>query len=257
MKELRRRIGRHLAEPDEKRRYVRDLFSGIAGRYDLTNDVMSLGLHRRWKKLLVELSDPAPESSVLDVATGTGDLALRSARHMSDGEGDAAEGARRRGQVVGADLTGEMLDVARQRSGSESVRWVQADGLELPFPDRSFDRVMVGYGLRNLANLERGITEIRRVLRPGGEIHSLDFARPRSPFLRRLYLRYLELSTAAVGWLLHRDPEAYVYIPESLRRFPHQSELAAMFGEAGFERYGFVDLLFGTMAIHFARKPDG
>lgn len=244
MKGLRRRIARHLAEPGEKRRYVRDLFAGIARRYDLTNDVMSLGLHRRWKHLLLELANLSPGDSVLDLATGTGDLAIR-----------AAEGTDVR--AVGVDLTREMLEVAGERDGSRRVRWVQGDALELPFPDGSFDRVLVGYGLRNLAELERGIGEIRRVLKPGGGIFSLDFAKPRSGLLRRMYLGYLELSTAAVGWVLHRDPEAYVYIPESLRRFPDQAEQADLFREAGFERCGFVELVFGTMAIHFAWKPSG
>lgn len=254
MEELRRRIGRHLSGREEKRRYVRDLFSGIAGRYDLTNDVMSLGLHRRWKDMLVELADPSPDAAVLDLATGTGDLAIRAARHMTP-EGEVDESAAEAGPVVGADLTREMLEVAGERRGSERVQWMQADGLELPFPDRTFDRVLIGYGLRNLADLDRGLREIRRVLRPGGEAYSLDFAHPPARMVRRLYLKWLDVSTAAVGWLLHRDPEAYVYIPESLRRFPTQPELAERFRAAGFDRCGYVDLLFGTMAIHFARRP--
>lgn len=250
MDEIRRRIDRHLSGPDEKRRYVRDLFSGVAGRYDLTNDVMSLGLHRRWKSLLVAFAELPSDGWVLDLASGTGDLALRAARRMSGSAGEGGEG-----RVVAADLTRRMLTVARERPGAERVEWVQADGLELPFPDGAFDRVLVGYGLRNLADLDRGLREIRRVLRPGGEIFSLDFGHPPSRTLRRLYLRWLDLSTAAVGWLLHRDPESYVYIPESLRRFPTQPELATRFREAGFDRYGYVDLLFGTMAILFARRP--
>ncbi len=247
MKEIRHRIDRHLSEPDQKRRYVRELFSGVAGRYDLTNDVMSLGLHRRWKRLLVELADPGPDAAVLDLATGTGDLALRAARRGRE------EG---RGRVVGADLTLRMLDVAAERPDADRVDWVQADGLVLPFPDGTFDRILVGYGLRNLADLDGGLREARRVLRPGGEIFSLDFGHPPSRHLRRLYLKWLDLSTAAVGWLLHRDPESYLYIPESLRRFPEQPELAARLRNAGFDRCGYVNLLFGTMAILFGRRPE-
>jgi demethylmenaquinone methyltransferase/2-methoxy-6-polyprenyl-1,4-benzoquinol methylase len=124
------------------------------------------------------------------------------------------------------------------------------------WPDGAFDRILVGYGLRNLADLDAGLREARRVLRPGGEIFSLDFGHPPSNLLRRLYLKWLDLSTAAVGWLLHRDPESYLYIPESLRRFPGQPELAARLRNAGFDRCGYVNLLFGTMSILFGRRPE-
>lgn len=240
---IRDRIREHLRGPEEKRAYVRSLFGDIAPRYDLTNDVMSFGLHRRWKRHALELADLPEEGRVLDLAAGTGDLAASAARELD-------------GTAVALDLTREMLRTGIDRHGGDAVSWVQGDALDLPFPDRSFDRVLVGYGLRNLADLRAGLEEILRCLRPGGRLVSLDFARPRSDLLRRLYLRYLEVSTAAVGWLLHRDPEAYLYIPESLRRFPDQDALLAMLEEAGFSRFGYVDLLFGTMAIHFAERPQ-
>lgn len=240
---IRGRIREKLGGTDEKRAYVRSLFSGIAPRYDLTNDVMSFGLHRMWKRQTVELAELPPEGRVLDLAAGTGDLAATAAAETD-------------GIVVALDLTREMLQAGVDRHGRGEISWVQGDGLNLPFPDRSFDRVLVGYGLRNLADLEEGLREILRCLRPGGMLVSLDFARPRSRLLRAAYLRYLEASTAAAGWLLHRDPEAYLYIPESLRRFPEQEGLLEMMEEAGFARYGYVDLLFGTMAIHFAERPE-
>lgn len=239
---IRDRIAEHLDSPEEKRSYVRSLFGGIAPRYDLTNDVMSLGLHRRWKRYAVELADLPDDARVLDLAAGTGDLAAA-----------AAEDGRRK--VVAVELTREMIEAGADRPGTGPVAWVQGDALELPFPDRSFDRVLVGYGLRNLADLRAGLREIRRCLRPGGRLVSLDFARPSPDLLRALYFRYLEASTAAVGWLLHRNPEAYLYIPESLRRFPDQDRLLELLEEAGFARYGYVDLLFGIMAIHFADRP--
>lgn len=242
---IRDRIRKHLVDPGEKREYVRSLFAGIARRYDITNDVMSLGLHRRWKRMLLDLARLPPNGRVLDLAAGTGDLALEARDRLGEGSG----------VVVAADLTREMLEIARQRPGAEGVEWVEADALGLPFPPGSFDRVVVGYGLRNLAELETGLEETFRVLRPGGRLLSLDFGKPRSPLLRRSYLRYLEASTAAVGWLLHRDPEAYLYIPESLRRYPGQDELVDLLGRAGFVSCGYVDLLFGTMALHFAERP--
>lgn len=239
---IRDRIREQLGGPEEKRAYVRSLFGGIASRYDLTNDVMSFGLHRRWKRHALELADLPEDGRVLDLAAGTGDLAAAATRETD-------------GAVVALDLTREMLETGIDRYGTDAISWVQGDALDLPFPDRSFDRVLVGYGLRNLADLEAGLQEILRCLRPGGRLVSLDFARPRSELLRGLYFRYLEASTAAVGWLLHRDPEAYLYIPESLRRFPDQDALVEMLEEAGFSRFGYVDLLFGTMAVHFAERP--
>lgn len=243
---LRRRIREGTRAPDRKRAYVRDLFGRIAGRYDLTNDVMSFGLHRRWKRRLLDMAHLEPGHRVLDLAAGTGDLAL-GARRRTGGEGT----------VVAADLTPEMMEVGRERPGAREVTWVRADALELPFGGASFDRVVVGYGLRNFADLPASLREIRRCLVPGGRLLSLDFAKPPDRRLRKLYLRYLEASTTAVGWLLHRDPEAYLYIPESLRQYPSQEGLCRALEEAGFRECGWVDLVFGTMAIHFARRPAG
>lgn len=240
---LREDIRQRISDSDRKRRFVRGLFGRIARRYDLTNDVMSFGLHRRWKRRLVELAELAPGHRVLDLAAGTGDLALRAVERTG------------RGLVAAADLTPEMVEVGRERPGAEQVAWVGADALELPFADESFDRVLIGYGLRNFPDLGRSLAEIHRCLEPGGRLLSLDFAKPPRRWLRRVYLRYLDVSTAAVGWLLHRDPEAYLYIPESLRAYPSQEGVCDAMEGAGFETCGWIDLVFGTMAIHFAHKP--
>lgn len=240
---MRRRIRRHLGEAEEKRRFVRDLFGRIAGRYDLTNDVMSFGLHRRWKDRLVAAADPQPGHRVLDLAAGTGDLALRVL--------ERAPGAR----VTAADLTREMMEVGRRREGAAEVRWVCADALRLPFAEGTFDRILVGYGLRNFPDLPKSLEEVHRCLAPGGVLLSLDFGKPPRRWLRRAYLRYLEASTWAAGWLLHRDPEAYLYIPESLRAHPTQRELCEMITRAGFSPCSWSDVMLGTMAIHVARRP--
>lgn len=240
---LRRKIRDSIQAPDDHRRYVRRLFDRIAGRYDLTNDVMSLGLHRRWKRRLVDMADLEPGDAVLDLAAGTGDLALEVVRRDHGGP------------VVAGDLSPGMMREGSGRPGAGPIAWVGCDALELPFATGSFDRVFVGYGLRNFPDLDRSLEEIRRVLRPGGWLLTLDFGKPPSPLLRRLYFRYLELSTAAAGWLLHRDREAYLYIPESLRKYPDQDGVADAMLQAGFEGCGWTDLVFGTMAIHAARRP--
>jgi demethylmenaquinone methyltransferase/2-methoxy-6-polyprenyl-1,4-benzoquinol methylase len=243
---LNRRISGRIERPADKRRYVRRLFAGVAGRYDLTNDVMSLGLHRRWKRRLLELTDLRPGHRVLDLAAGTGDLA-RGALDLAARKGFEI-------RVLAADLTPEMMRTGRTRGSGALQGWIGADALRLPFPDGAFDRVLVGYGLRNFADLDAGLAESFRCLRPGGRLISLDFGHPRSAALRRAYFAYLNVSTRVVGWAIHRDPESYVYIPESLRRFPGQSEMVWRMEAAGFERCRYEELMLGTMAINYGDR---
>ncbi len=241
---LNRDIARKIEEPDRKRAYVRDLFAGVAWRYDLTNDVLSFGLHRRWKRRLLELADLHTGHTVLDLAAGTGDLG-RWAIEASGGP-----------TVVAADLTPEMMRVGRDRGGPQPAAWIAAEAGSLPFRDATFDRVLIGYGLRNFTHLERCLDEVFRCLKPGGRLVALDFGHPPGRMLRRAYMGYLELSTRAVGWALHRDPESYVYIPESLRRFPGQRGIRAMMERAGYTRSGFEDLLGGIMGINYGERPE-
>ncbi|MXX67901.1 MAG: methyltransferase domain-containing protein, partial [Gemmatimonadales bacterium] len=142
----------------------------------------------------------------------------------------------------------------RGRQGPDLAGWIGADALRLPFPDGAFDRVVVGYGLRNFAGLDSALAESFRCLRPGGRLISLDFGHPRSAALRRLYLGYLDVSTRIAGWALHRDPESYVYIPESLRRFPDQREMVRRMEAVGFVECGHEDLMIGTMAINYGDR---
>ena len=238
------RIQHQIVDPEEKRRYVRRLFGGIAGRYDLTNDVMSGGLHRRWKQLALQIADIREGHVLLDLAAGTGDFALRAAR----------EGRVER--VIAGDLTVEMLRAGKTREHAEVVDWLACDALSLPFADRTVDRVMVGYGLRNFVDLPQGLSEIRRVLRPGGKLVALDFGRIEPKWLDGLYLRYLEISTSVAGWALHRNVESYRYIPESLRTYPAQRGVTELMQRLGFVHCGHVDLVYGAMAINFGEIPD-
>ena len=241
---LSKRIQRHISAPPGKRRYVRDLFGRIAGRYDLTNDVMSLGLHRRWKDRALELAAIEPGQVVLDLAAGTGDLALGAVAETGAG-----------GAVIAGDITRPMMAIGRERRGGGAIRWVECDASALPFRGGSLDRVLIGYGLRNFPDLGVCLREIYRCLKPGGKLVTLDFGKPGSGPVKSLYLGYLGLSTRVVGWTLHRDAEAYAYIPESLRAYPAQAGVADLMRRVGFAWAGYADIMLGTMALNFGERP--
>jgi demethylmenaquinone methyltransferase/2-methoxy-6-polyprenyl-1,4-benzoquinol methylase len=233
---LRERI----ATPEGKRRYVRSLFATIADRYDLITRLLSYGQDRRWKRRLVSMAAPEAGLVALDLATGTGDIAFALARR----------GAR----VFGLDLTPRMIVLAR-RKGSRTETgpsFLVGDMLALPFPEGAFDLVTTGYGLRNVPDLTAAIDEIRRVLKPGGRVLSLDFDRPQNPLVRSAYLLYLSIVGGALGWTLHRDPDTYRYIPASIRNYPGAEAVARLMEARGFTRATWHRVLGGLMAIHCA-----
>lgn len=231
-----------LATPEAKGPYVRRLFATIADRYDLITRVLSYGRDAAWKRRLVGMSDAGPSVRALDLACGTGDIAF----------GLAERGAR----VTGLDVTVRMLQLARAKMPARPpVAFLAGDMMTLPFPDAQFDLVTAGYGLRNVPRLEAAIAEIRRVLRPGGLLLSLDFNRPSNPVMRGIYLGYLTVVGSALGWILHRDPDTYRYIPESIKRYPGAAGVSSMLERSGFDNCRVVPLLAGFMAINSARKP--
>jgi demethylmenaquinone methyltransferase / 2-methoxy-6-polyprenyl-1,4-benzoquinol methylase len=232
---LRERI----ATPDGKGRYVRALFATIADRYDFITIALSYGQDRRWKRRVVRLASPHAGSRVLDLATGTGDLAFAC----------AARGAR----VVGLDITRRMIELARAKADARTAdapRFLVGDMLALPFAAASFDLVTTGYGLRNVPDLAGAIAEIQRVLKPGGQLVSLDFNRPSSGIVRAAYLLYLTVVGGALGWILHRDPDTYRYIPASIRQYPGAAAVVRLLQSRGFARARYFPVLGGLMAIH-------
>jgi demethylmenaquinone methyltransferase/2-methoxy-6-polyprenyl-1,4-benzoquinol methylase len=229
-----------LASPDAKRRYVRRLFATIADRYDLITRLLSFGRDAAWKRRLVSMAAVGPGTLALDLACGTGDLGLALA---SGG-----------GRVIGLDVTMRMLEIARAKTVPPlRLALIAGDMMSLPLPDGVVDVVTTGYGIRNVPRIEPAIGEIRRVLRPGGMLLSLDFNRPRNAAVRAVYLTYLTIVGSLLGWALHRDPDTYRYIPESIARYPGADALAGMLERAGFEDCRVVPLLGGLMAINTAR----
>ena len=232
-------LRRALSSETSKAVYVRRLFHTIADRYDLITRLLSYGQDQRWKRRLVDLAPPGG-GRALDLASGTGDIAFAL----------AARGWR----VTALDVTHRMLQLARAKAPARGVSFVTGDMMALPFPAAMFDVVTTGYGIRNVPRIEPALAEIGRVLRPGGVLLSLDFNRPSNAAMRAIYLGYLTVVGSVVGWVLHRDPDTYRYIPESIRRYPGAGGVAAMLAREGFDECRVIPLLGGLMAINTARR---
>jgi len=223
---------------------VRRLFATIADRYDFITVALSYGQDRRWKRRLVGMAAPSAGMRALDLATGTGDIAFAL----------AVRGAR----VVGLDITPRMIELARaKRCPAHPARpaypaFLVGDMIALPFRDASFDLVTTGYGLRNVPDLTASIDEIRRVLRPGGRLLSLDFNRPSNGLVRAAYLTYLTAVGGTLGFALHGDPDTYRYIPASIRQYPGAARVADLMRSRGFASAVHYPVLGGLMAIHDA-----
>ena len=218
---------------------MRAMFHTIAPRYDFITRVFSYGMDRRWKRAGVERAGLPEKPVVLDLASGTGDFCALVSRHRP--------GAR----TVAVDLTERMLQLARQRGIPHAAC---ADAGRLPFPDRSFDCVFIGYGLRNFSNLAAALGEIERVTRPGGLMVSLDFFLPANRLLRRLYLSYLYAQGAFWGFLLHGRPRTYTYIPDSLSSFLSIDEFSSLLRRKGYGNVRTRSFILGGIGLHWAAK---
>ena len=217
------------------------MFDRIAGVYDLMNTAMTAGLHHGWRTRAADRAELSEGDSALDLCCGTGDLAL---------ELRARVGAS--GRVVGADFSERMLELANEKAlerGMPDVTFEWADALELPYSDASFDAVTVGFGVRNLADLDVGVGEMARVLRPGGRLVILEITQPQKPPLSTFFSLWFDRIVPLLGRFAG-DPEAYSYLPESVRSFPPPEGLAAIMDRAGFERIRYTILAGGIIAIH-------
>jgi demethylmenaquinone methyltransferase/2-methoxy-6-polyprenyl-1,4-benzoquinol methylase len=231
-------------DSEEFAEQVRGMFDRIAGVYDLMNSAMTAGLHHQWRERAVDRAQVGPGSDALDLCTGTGDLALALRRRIGVD-----------GRVVGSDFSEAMLDLARRKSGEEGlpVEFGWADALDLRYGDESFDAVTIGFGARNLADLGKGLSEMARVLRPGGRLVILEITRPQREPLSSFYSLWFDRLVPVIGSFAG-DSEAYSYLPNSVRSFPDPQRLAAMIDAAGFTEIRWLLLAGGIIAIHSATK---
>jgi demethylmenaquinone methyltransferase / 2-methoxy-6-polyprenyl-1,4-benzoquinol methylase len=236
---------------DEKAPFVRAVFDSVAQRYDLMNDLMSGGVHRWWKAQMVAWLKPRPGQTLIDVAGGTGDVALRALPRLFPDPGNLAEG----GAVV-CDVNERMLEVGRARALDQGVlfgiEWLAADAERLPFGDRSFDLYTIAFGLRNVTRFEAALAEARRVLKPGGRFMCLEFTPEATPLLQPFYDLYSFHIVPLLGRIVTGDRDAYSYLVESIRGFPRQGELAEMIAAAGLEQVRYRNLTGGIAALHSA-----
>ena len=228
----------------EKARRVRGVFDSVAPRYDIMNDLMSLGLHRAWKAYTLLVADVRPGQRVLDIAGGTGDLAQAFARKVGS-----------EGLVVHTDINAAMLRVGRDRllDAGLVLPTVVCDAEKLPFESESFDRVSVGFGLRNMTHKDAALREMQRVLRPGGKLLVLEFSKVAKP-LEKAYDWYSFQVLPRIGRLVARDEASYRYLAESIRMHPGQEELKAMMKKSGFGHVDYHNLTGGVAALHVAIK---
>jgi demethylmenaquinone methyltransferase / 2-methoxy-6-polyprenyl-1,4-benzoquinol methylase len=219
------------------------MFDRIAGLYDRMNSVMTAGLHHEWRRRAADLADLSPGDRALDVATGTGDLALELVTRVAPG-----------GEVVGMDFAERMLELARAKAGA-LVRFEPGNALALDYADDEFDAATVGFGARNFSDLQRGLSEMARVVRPGGRVVVLEITTPRRPPMSTFFDLWFDHAIPALGRVV--DSQAYSYLPSSVKRFPGPEELAARMWDAGLREIRYVLTAGGIIALHVGTVPTG
>ena len=240
-------FGSRQVPAEEKAPLVRGVYDSVVDKYDLMNDLMSLGAHRLWKSFVVQISGAHLGSRVLDVAAGSGDLAAQFARIVGP-----------TGAVILSDINASMLQKGRKRMVDQglvgNVQYVQADAEALPFAGNYFDCICIGFGLRNVTRQERALASMFSCLRPGGKLIVLEFSKPTSKLLASVYDIYSFGALPKLGRLVAKDEASYKYLVESIRKQPAQDDLRAMMEQVGFERVGFNNLAGGIVAVHAGYK---
>ncbi len=239
-------FGRETIPENEKAGRVQGVFNSVASKYDIMNDVMSVGIHRLWKDAMMDWLAPRPGQRLLDVAGGTGDISFRFLERAGQGHATVL------------DLTEPMLVEGRKRAEAanlaDSLNWVVGDAMALPFPDNSFDVYTISFGIRNVTRPQQALTEAYRVLRPGGRLMVLEFSQLPNEGLQKLYDLYSFNIIPRMGQLIAGDRDSYQYLVESIRNFPDQDSFLAMVRQAGFENARYRNLSMGIAALHSGWK---
>lgn len=232
----------------QKSKKVAEVFHSVAAKYDVMNDLMSMGIHRLWKRFTIELSGVRAGNKVLDIAGGTGDLTAKFSRLVGE-----------TGEVVLADINSSMLNVGRDKLTDKgivnNVRFVQADAEKLPFAENTFDCVTIAFGLRNVTHKEEALKSIFRVLKPGGRLLVLEFSKPTNNLFSKVYDAYSFTFLPMMGKLITNDADSYKYLAESIRMHPDQETLKAMMQVAGFNPVTYHNMTGGIVALHKGIKP--
>ncbi|MBY0360095.1 MAG: bifunctional demethylmenaquinone methyltransferase/2-methoxy-6-polyprenyl-1,4-benzoquinol methylase UbiE [Candidatus Obscuribacterales bacterium] len=241
-----------LPPTDEKADYVLQQFNRIAKGYDLTNDAISLGMHRAWKHKAIKSLAIKPQGKYLDVCTGTGDLAMLMAKQPNFN-----------GEITGLDFSPGMLAVAKERENQTrktstllaNLSWVEGNAETLPFADNYFDGAIISFGLRNLVDLQAGLNEMARVVKPGGKVINLDLGQPTTPLFTPLFFFFFDRIVPLIGLALQQDKQAYTYLPESRKKYPPPEKLTQMFKQAGMTDVQWQPLAIGSVAMHIGSAP--
>lgn len=233
-----------IPEGDKKAVYVQSRFNRIAGKYDLFNDIVTQGMHRYWKRFMVNRAKLRPGDSVLDICCGTGDIVQLLQKRVG-----------KEGVAIGLDFSRGMLSVASARNRSGTTLFIQGDAAVIPVKTESIDAITVGYGLRNLKEITPCLKEVHRVLKPGGRFLSLDMGKVSNPFIRTFFNFYFFRIVPRIGRLLYPGEDLFDYFPESSVAFPSQEKLAEMLSDCGFSNISFTGFYFGGVVVHYAEKP--
>lgn len=240
-------FGNKIIPAEEKKQRVQDIFSSVADKYDLMNDLMSFGTHRLWKRFVVEKTNLKPGDSAIDVCGGTADIAMLMAKRVGE-----------KGKIVVYDINREMLEIGRDKcidSGFlKNIRYVQGDAEEIGFEDNTFHCATVGFGIRNVTHLETAFKEMTRVVKPGGRVICLEFSHPTSKVFGKLYDLYSFKVMPEIGELVTGNRGAYTYLPESIRKFPPQEELKKILEDVGLFKVKYYNLFNGIAAVHIGVK---
>jgi len=232
----------------QKEDKVAEVFHSVAHKYDLMNDIMSMGIHRLWKRFTIELSGVRKGQRVLDIAGGTGDLTSIFSNLVGSN-----------GQVVLADINASMLAIGRDRlidrGHADNIDFVQANAEALPFPDNYFDCITIAFGLRNVTHKQNALESMLRVLKPGGRLLVLEFSKPQYNWLSKVYDEYSFRALPVIGKVVTNDAESYRYLAESIRMHPNQELLADMMSDAGFSQVKYHNMTGGIVALHRGIKP--